>query len=124
MGFPLRRLAMPQSRPSTLTVFGSNYPSAVATPDQNLRSQLAAAPALTAVPVPQHSVQSILEADFGLTPREVEIAVLLTDGLSYREIAEQLNISFHTVNSHVNAIRSKTGLSSVRRLPALLRQAR
>jgi len=114
---------MPQTQPSTLTAFGSNYRSAVATPDQNLRSQLAAAPALTAV-VPQQSVQSILEADFGLTPREVEIAVLLTDGLSYREIAEQLNISFHTVNSHVNAIRSKTGLSSVRRLPALLRQAR
>ena len=111
---------MPQTRPSTLTELGSQYPSAVA-PEQNLRPTLA--PALSIVAVPQ-SVELILEAQFGLTPREVEIAVLLTDGLSYREIAEQLNISFHTVNSHVNAIRSKTGLSSVRRLPALLRQAR
>ena len=115
---------MPQTRPSTFTVLGSQYPSAVAAPQQNLRPTLAAAPALSAEAVPQSSMQSILEADFGLTPREVEIAILLTDGLSYREIAEQLNISFHTVNSHVNAIRSKTGLSSVRRLPALLRQAR
>lgn len=115
---------MPQTRPSTFTALDSLYPSAVAAPEQNFRASLAAAPALDSVAAPQSSVQSILEADFGLTPREVEIAVLLTDGLSYREIAEQLNISFHTVNSHVNAIRSKTGLSSVRRLPALLRQVR
>jgi DNA-binding CsgD family transcriptional regulator len=115
---------MPQTRPSTFTTLGSHYPAPVAAPAENLRTTLTAAPVLGAVAVPQSSVQAILEADFGLTPREVEIAVLLTDGLSYREIAEQLNISFHTVNSHVNAIRSKTGLSSVRRLPALLRQAR
>jgi DNA-binding CsgD family transcriptional regulator len=110
---------MPQT-PSTLTALDSEYLRAVA-PEQTLRPTLA--PALGTVAVPL-SVESILETDFGLTPREVEIAVLLTDGLSYREIAGQLNISFHTVNSHVNAIRSKTGLSSVRRLPALLRQVR
>ena len=115
---------MPQTRPSTFMAFGSQYPSAVAATEPSIRPALATVPVLGAVSAPQSSVQAILEADFGLTPREVEIAVLLTDGLSYREIAEQLNISFHTVNSHVNAIRSKTGLSSVRRLPALLRQAR
>jgi DNA-binding CsgD family transcriptional regulator len=112
---------MPQTRPSTFMALGALYPAAVTTPEHNVRPTLAPAPVVADA---AHSVQSILEADFGLTPREVEIAVLLTDGLSYREIAEQLNISFHTVNSHVNAIRSKTGLSSVRRLPALLRQAR
>ncbi len=39
-----------------------------------------------------------------LRPRECEVLELLAKGASYREIAEQLNISFSTVNSHVKSI--------------------
>ena len=39
-----------------------------------------------------------------LRPREREVLDLLTTGASYREIAERLEISFSTVNSHVKSI--------------------
>lgn len=44
---------------------------------------------------------------YGLTKREIEVAELLCLGLTYREIAEQLYISEHTVDNHVRHIFSK-----------------
>lgn len=59
----------------------------------------------------------------GLTRREREVAIRLAAGLSYKEIASELAISAHTVNSHVKAILKKLGLSGSRRLAALLYQS-
>jgi DNA-binding NarL/FixJ family response regulator len=59
-----------------------------------------------------------------LSPREWAIAASLAEGLSYRDIAEKFNISFHTVASHVKSIVAKTGLKSSRRLAALIRLER
>ncbi len=70
------------------------------------------------------STEDLLRVRYKLTPRELQVALLLVEGLSYREIAETLKISFHTVNSHVTAVRSKTGVPAIRKLPALLRRAR
>ena len=39
-----------------------------------------------------------------LTPREIEILQMLTPGLSNKAIAQQLNISDHTVKFHVSSI--------------------
>jgi predicted ATPase/DNA-binding CsgD family transcriptional regulator len=47
-----------------------------------------------------------------LTRREREIAVLVADGLGNREIAERLVLSRRTVESHIEHIFSKLGLSS------------
>ncbi|MBO0804762.1 MAG: response regulator transcription factor [Nocardiopsaceae bacterium] len=47
-----------------------------------------------------------------LTSREQEIAGLVADGLSNREIANQLVISKRTVDSHVEHIFGKLGVSS------------
>lgn len=47
-----------------------------------------------------------------LTDREQEIALLVTDGLSNRQIAEDLVISKRTVDSHVERILGKLGCSS------------
>jgi len=47
-----------------------------------------------------------------LTRREREIAVLVADGLGNREIAERLFLSRRTVESHVEHIFTKLGLSS------------
>ncbi len=47
-----------------------------------------------------------------LTRREKEIAVLVADGLVNREIAERLFLSRRTVESHVEHIFTKLGLSS------------
>ena len=47
-----------------------------------------------------------------LTPRELEVLRLLAEGLSNKAIAQQLDISDHTVKFHVNAIMSKLGAQS------------
>jgi non-specific serine/threonine protein kinase len=51
-----------------------------------------------------------------LTRREKEIAVLVADGLGNREIAERLLLSRRTVESHIEHIFAKLGLSSRTRL--------
>jgi DNA-binding CsgD family transcriptional regulator len=47
-----------------------------------------------------------------LTRREQEIAVLVAQGLSNRQIAERLSISSSTVGTHVGKIMTKLGLTS------------
>jgi DNA-binding NarL/FixJ family response regulator len=47
-----------------------------------------------------------------MTKREREIIVLIADGLSNKEIAQQLNIATHTVKSHVHNIMEKLALHS------------
>jgi DNA-binding CsgD family transcriptional regulator len=53
----------------------------------------------------------------GLTPRQVEVLVLLARHYSDREIADELVLSIRTVERHVANIYAKTGVSS-RRLAA------
>jgi DNA-binding NarL/FixJ family response regulator len=50
---------------------------------------------------------------YGLSEREKEILQQLVDGKSYKMVAEQLNISYHTVNSHVKKIYEKLQVHSV-----------
>lgn len=57
-----------------------------------------------------------------VTPREREVLVLLSEGLSNRAIAERLGISRHTVKFHVNALLQKLGV--VGRTEAVVRAAR
>lgn len=45
-----------------------------------------------------------------LTPRELEIAVLVADGRDAKAIARHLRISFHTVREHLSRIYGKLGL--------------
>ncbi len=47
-----------------------------------------------------------------LSMREVEVARLLADGLSNKEIGARLFISVHTVDSHVRSILNKLGVNS------------
>ncbi len=56
-----------------------------------------------------------------LTKRQKEIARLLSDGLSNREISERLGISLATVKDHVHAILNKLDVSSRLALVAYLR---
>lgn len=58
-----------------------------------------------------------------LSPRELEVAVLIAAGMTYREIGEELMISHHTVNSHLKSILGKTGLSSSRKLAVVVSEA-
>jgi DNA-binding NarL/FixJ family response regulator len=48
---------------------------------------------------------------------------LLASGLSNKEIADRLGVSFHTVKFHVNAILGKLGASSRTEVVALAARA-
>jgi predicted ATPase/DNA-binding CsgD family transcriptional regulator len=52
------------------------------------------------------------EAPAGLTPREVEVLCLLVEGLSDKEIAEELGMSRRTASKHVETILGKLNVPS------------
>jgi DNA-binding CsgD family transcriptional regulator len=62
----------------------------------------------------------ILLESYGLTPREVEIVILLARGLATKEIAAELSLSSHTVRDHIKAIYEKTCVNSRSELVARL----
>jgi signal transduction histidine kinase/DNA-binding NarL/FixJ family response regulator len=48
----------------------------------------------------------------GLSDRETEIALLLTDGFEAKEIADQLEVSVATVRKHIQNIHAKAGVNN------------
>lgn len=48
----------------------------------------------------------------GLTPREIDVARLLAEGMTNREMADNLTLSVRTVETHVDRILGKLGVSS------------
>jgi DNA-binding CsgD family transcriptional regulator len=59
-----------------------------------------------------------------LTDREAEVAMLIGEGLSNREIAERLTLSVRTVESHIHRAMGKTGTTTREELAALLPPSR
>lgn len=51
--------------------------------------------------------------NYELSDRETDVLVLVAKGMSSKEIADTLNISIHTVNTHRKNITHKTGIRSV-----------
>ncbi|MBF0504758.1 MAG: PAS domain S-box protein [Candidatus Omnitrophica bacterium] len=51
--------------------------------------------------------RNVSEKKFKLSPREIEIANLIKNGMPSKEICSMLNISFKTVETHRNKIRKK-----------------
>jgi DNA-binding CsgD family transcriptional regulator len=51
-------------------------------------------------------------SSYGITPREVEVIRLISQGLSNQEIADRLHLSFATVRTHVYNVFKKTGAGS------------
>ena len=54
-----------------------------------------------------------------LTKREIEIIRFLAKGLSTKEIANQLNRSFHTIETHRGNIKNKLGCKNVAEIAAM-----
>ena len=48
-----------------------------------------------------------------LTPKEQDVLKLLSDGLSYKMIADKLGVSYSTINSHIKHIYEKLHISSL-----------
>jgi len=53
-----------------------------------------------------------VKGDYNLTQREKEILKLLVEGLSKRQIAEKLFLSFHTIDSHIRNLYNKLEVHS------------
>jgi len=62
--------------------------------------------------IPQH-VRKEKAADYQLSPREKEVLSCIVNGLAYKMIADQLNISYETVRSHVKKIYEKLHVASL-----------
>jgi DNA-binding CsgD family transcriptional regulator len=70
---------------------------------------------------PRLLTAAALRDRYGLTPREVRVAMLLVARLRSREIAEALGISIHTARRHAEAVLRKLGVSSRNELRDRLR---
>ena len=67
----------------------------------------------TLVPVlDQHPPPVAAEPTERLTAREKDVALLVAQGLTNRQIARELSLSEHTVANHVRKILKKRGLRS------------
>jgi DNA-binding NarL/FixJ family response regulator len=62
--------------------------------------------------IPEH-VRPEQSPDYHLTKREKEVLACMVNGLSYKMIADQLNISYETVRSHVKKIYEKLHVASI-----------
>ena len=63
-----------------------------------------------------------LSEQYLLTPREKEILIELEKGLTYKELAEKLSISHHTIHSHIKNIYEKLHAKSRRAALTTARQ--
>ena len=59
-----------------------------------------------------YSARSKPDADYNLSRREREILQCLVDGLTKKEIASTLSVSFHTIDHHLRNIYSKLEVQS------------
>jgi DNA-binding CsgD family transcriptional regulator len=81
----------------------------------------AVSPGLVAVTVELAGARDVAPLIFhanGLTPRQRQLAGLLLDGLSTKEIARTLAITPYTVQDHVKAVLGKLGVRSRQELAA------
>ena len=53
----------------------------------------------------------VAAAEPRLSPREVEVLALLAQGLSYREVGDQLDIGWRTAQAHARNIYAKLGVA-------------
>lgn len=84
-----------------------------------LVAQRTAREAQNAAVVPTAGSASLRDR-FGLTERQLEIALALRAGLSRAEIAERLHLSVETVKTHIRGLLDKTGSPTTRHLIVLL----
>jgi DNA-binding CsgD family transcriptional regulator len=66
------------------------------------------------------SAAEALQRQFGLTRREVEVALLLAEGRSNAGLSQALRISLHTTRHHVQHVLAKLHVRSRSQVAALL----
>lgn len=68
--------------------------------------------------------QTAIKSDYNLSPKENEVLKYLAKGLSYKMIADQMGISYFTVNNHVKKIYEKLQVHSLGEAVALAHRNR
>ena len=63
-----------------------------------------------------------LQIEYGMTPRQVEVALLLAEGCSNITVARRLGISPHTARHHTQRVLGKLGVHSRAEAGARLRR--
>ena len=63
--------------------------------------------------ISQERADAIKKAINSLPSKGRKILMLWSEGTSYREIAEQYNISIHTVNTHISRMKQKLRIDLV-----------
>ncbi|HUR95823.1 MAG TPA: LuxR C-terminal-related transcriptional regulator [Gemmatimonadales bacterium] len=63
-----------------------------------------------------------LQVEYGMTPREIEVALLLAEGCSNSKVAARLGISPHTARHHTQRVLGKLGVRSRSEAGARLRR--
>jgi DNA-binding CsgD family transcriptional regulator len=63
-----------------------------------------------------------LQHEYGMTPREVEVAMLLAEGCSNSTVSSRLGISPHTARHHTQRVLGKLGVHSRAEAGARLRR--
>ena len=71
---------------------------------------------------PHELTSTLLREKLGFSPREAEIALLLSERKTDAEIAHALGISWHTVRSHIERIFTVLGCHTRRDVAKLLRE--
>lgn len=57
-------------------------------------------------------ITPVREKSKKLTPRELEVAICVAQGLRQKDICEELGIAIHTVKIHLGRVYEKTGTAS------------
>lgn len=78
--------------------------------------------AAAVAPPPTSSAATQLQVEYGMTPREVEVALLLVEGCSNLTVARRLGISPHTARHHTQRVLGKLGVHSRAEAGARLRR--
>ncbi len=92
-------------------------------PDEALRATfLSSATAMLPPPRPLTPRHAAKQAFSGLTEREREVAILVAEGKSNRDIAERLVVGPRTIEAHVSSILSKLGFTSRAQIAAWVKE--
>jgi DNA-binding CsgD family transcriptional regulator len=111
----VRKPAMPQ----LLFPPRRRYPCAVPTAT-NLSDAPCESPPASLRTEPDASLASHIRVEFGLTPAEVRVALLLKTGLAISDIAGALRVQRNTIRFHLKNIFLKTGTHRQAALVAFL----
>ena len=67
---------------------------------------------------PEERIGNIMSSDF--TEKEIRVLRLMIEGMTYKEMAEQLHVTTDCVKKHISSMLSKTGNSSKTKLIAMV----